>query len=103
MADEPEEKKPEQEPINLKVVTQDGNEIYFKCKMTTPLQKLMNAFCNRFGCAAQAHSQGIPFAALRFLANGNRLHDGVTPRELELVDGDTIEVLPNYPSGSGPP
>ena len=27
--------------INLKVVTQDGNEIFFKCKTTTTLSKLM--------------------------------------------------------------
>ena len=40
MADE-EEKKPETDQINLKVHTQDGNEIFFKCKMTTPLDKLM--------------------------------------------------------------
>ena len=77
--------------------------IYVKMGRTDCMHKLMNAFCNRFGCAAQAHSQGIPFAALRFLANGNRFHDGVTPRELELVDGDTIDVLPNYPSGWGTP
>ena len=45
------EKKPETSQLNLKVVTQDGNEIFFKCKMTTPLQKLMTAFCNRQGVA----------------------------------------------------
>ena len=41
MADtEGEEKKPDTGALNLKVVTQDGNEIFFKCKMTTPLQKV---------------------------------------------------------------
>jgi hypothetical protein len=29
--------------INLKVAMLDGNEIFFKCKMTTPLSKLMKA------------------------------------------------------------
>ena len=41
MADASEEKKPDTNQINLKVHTQDGNEIFFKCKMTTPLDKLM--------------------------------------------------------------
>ena len=41
MADaEGEDKKPDTGALNLKVVTQDGNEIFFKCKMTTPLQKV---------------------------------------------------------------
>ena len=31
----------------LKVVGQDGIEIYFKCKQTTPLKKLMDATCER--------------------------------------------------------
>ena len=31
--------------INLKVVTMDGNEMLFKCRKTTPLQSLMDAFC----------------------------------------------------------
>ena len=35
--------------IHLKVVSwsQDGSEIYFKCKMTTPIQKLMHAVVER--------------------------------------------------------
>ena len=41
MADEQSsEQKPDVDKINLKVVTQDGNEIFFTCKMTTPLQKV---------------------------------------------------------------
>ena len=82
--------------LTLKVMGLNTSyHIYVKMARTDCMHKLMNAFCNRFGWG--------PPAALRFLANGNRFHDGVTPRELELVDGDTIDVLPNYPSGSGPP
>ena len=74
MGDEAKDEKPD--TINLKVVAQDGNEIFFKCglpaapctgthiglrgadtpprarrrcKKTTPLQKLMNAYCQRQG------------------------------------------------------
>ena len=35
------------EHINLKVVGQDGIEVYFRCKQTTPLKKLMHAYCDR--------------------------------------------------------
>ena len=82
MADE--EKKEGGEHINLKVVMQDGNEIYFKCKETTPLQKLMHAFCNR---------QGVTMGSVRFLFDGNRINDMQTPSQLEMEDGDIIDVM----------
>ena len=73
MGDEAKDEKPD--TINLKVVAQDGNEIFQVrlpaapsasthtglrgadtpprarrgCKKTTPLQKLMNAYCQRQG------------------------------------------------------
>ena len=64
MADESKEEKPATDQLNLKVVTQDGNEIFFKCKMTTPLQKLMNAFCNRQGVAPNSVTSLAACAAL---------------------------------------
>ena len=79
-----EEKKEGGEHINLKVVTQDGNEIYFKCKQTTPLKKLMDAFCNR---------QGVAASSVRFLFDGARINSRQTPRELEMEDGDVIDVM----------
>lgn len=54
-------------------MTQDGNEIFFKCKMTTPLQKLMQAFCNR---------QGVALNSVRFLFDGQRLSANQTPQEV---------------------
>ena len=92
-----EDKKPDVgEAINLKVVTQDGNEIFFKaraaaraqhcadalsrsdsraaqCKPATQLSKLMNAFCQRQGVAANT---------VRFLFDGNRLRETQTPKEV---------------------
>lgn len=83
MADE--EKKPDTtDAINLKVVTQDGNEIYFKCKMTTPLNKLMSAFCQR---------QGVTMASVRFLFDGHRLSPNQTPKDVDMEDGDVIDVM----------
>ncbi len=66
-----EEKKPG-ETINLKVMTQDGNEIFFKCKLTTPLNKLMKAFCER---------QGVSMNTVRFLFDGNRINQEQTPQQ----------------------
>ena len=86
MADaESEEKKPgDVNQINLKVVTQDGNEIFFQCFMATPLDKLMKAFCNRNGVASNS---------VRFLFDGERINGRQTPQELDMEDGDAIDVM----------
>ena len=70
--------------INLKVVAQDGNEIFFKMKKKTPIGKLMNAWCQR---------QGVNLNAVRFLFDGERLRDTQTPEGLEMEDGDVIDVM----------
>jgi small ubiquitin-related modifier len=70
--------------LNIKVVTQDGNEIFFKCRTTTPLQRLMTAFCNR---------QGVAMNSVRFLFDGDRFNPLQTPMELEMEDGDVIDVM----------
>ena len=69
------------EHIHLKVATQDGNELYFKCKVTTPLKKLMDAFCNR---------QGVSSNSVRFMFDGNRINELQTPEQLYMEDGDEI-------------
>ena len=70
--------------ITLKVATQDGNEIYFKCHETTPLQKLMHVFCNR---------QGVATNSVRFVFDGNRVNETQTPEQLGMEDGDVIDVM----------
>ena len=70
--------------ITLKVVTQDGNEIFFKLRMATPMQRLMTAFCNR---------QGVSMNSIRFLFDGSRVSPNQTPHELELEEGDVIDVM----------
>ena len=59
--------------INLKVMTQDGNEIFFKCYATTPLDKLMKVFCQR---------QGVSSNTVRFLLDGQRINTTQTPQEV---------------------
>ena len=38
---------PNAEQLNLKVKSQDGEEVFFKIKSTTQLKKLMDAYCQR--------------------------------------------------------
>ena len=69
--------------LTVRVVTPDGDEIYFKCKSTTPLQKLMTAFCNR---------QGVSPDSVRFVFDDKPIGPNQTPQELEMEDGDDIFV-----------
>ena len=56
----------------------------FKCKMTTPLQKLMAAFCQK---------QGVAQNTVRFLFDGERIAPTATPKDLDMEDGDVIDVM----------
>lgn len=79
------------EHLNLKVKSQvhvifiqDGEEVFFKIKSTTQLKKLMDAYCQR---------QGLASNNVRFLFDGERLHETQTPKELNMENGDEIDVL----------
>ncbi|EEB08678.1 hypothetical protein SJAG_03843 [Schizosaccharomyces japonicus yFS275] len=76
--------KPSAEHINLKVVGQDNNEVFFKIKKTTEFGKLMKIYCAR---------QGKSMSSLRFLVDGERIRPDQTPAELEMEDGDQIEAV----------
>jgi len=82
MGDEAKDEKPD--TINLKVVAQDGNEMFFKLRRSTRMQKLMAAYCER---------QGVDRQTVRFLFDGERLRDTQTPEGLEMEDGDVIDVM----------
>jgi len=73
--------------LNIKVVTHDGIEIYFKMRNTVPLKALMNAVCKR---------QCVSLSKLRFLFEGNRIHETQTPAQLDMEDGDVIDVYLPY-------
>ncbi|KAI8361288.1 ubiquitin-related domain-containing protein [Mortierella sp. GBAus27b] len=88
------EKKPETssaEHINLKVVAQDQTEVFFKIKRSTQLKKLMEAYCER---------QGKAVNSVRFLYDGERIQPTNTPNELEMEDGDSIDVMVEQVGGS---
>ncbi|KAG7832210.1 hypothetical protein KL920_000545 [Ogataea angusta] len=67
--------------INLKV--SDGtSEVFFKIKRSTPLKRLMDAFCKR---------QGKDSSSLRFLFDGHRVNPEDTPEDLDMEESDVIE------------
>ena len=57
------------EHLNIKV-TDNNNEVFFKIKRSTKLEKLMTAFCER---------QGKTLASVRFLFEGQRVQQTDTP------------------------
>ncbi|KAK3996458.1 ubiquitin-related domain-containing protein [Cladorrhinum sp. PSN332] len=70
------------EHLNIKV-TDNNNEVFFKIKRSTKLEKLMSAFCER---------QGKSVTSVRFLFEGQRVQPTDTPDTLEMQDGDCLEV-----------
>lgn len=81
---------PAAEHLNIKV-TDNNNEVFFKIKRSTKLEKLMNAFCER---------QGKTMNSVRFLFDGQRVQPTDTPDSLEMADGDTLEVHQEQVGGS---
>lgn len=63
------------EHLNIKV-TDNNNEVFFKIKRTTKLEKLMNAFCER---------QGKSMTAVRFLFDGTRVQPTDTPDNVSYL------------------
>ena len=61
-----------------------------RCKKTTALSKLMNAFCQR---------QGVNMSSVRFLFDGTRINSDQTPEGLEMEDGDVIDVMVEQQGG----
>jgi len=76
--------------ITLKVVDANGAEVFFKIKKQTPLRKMMNAFCER---------QGVSANSVRFLYDGKRITGDATPQELDMEEGDAIDVVVEQTGG----
>ena len=80
--------------INLRVVSQvidcnkitakDGNEVFFKIRKTTPLNKLITTYLER---------QSLKGENLRFLFDGNRIGPNQTPEEMDMEENDIIDVV----------
>jgi len=81
-AEKPEEEKPT--TISIKVKDQQENEVFFKVKRHTKMEKLMGAY---------AQQQGRDLGSLRFTFEGSRIQKTDTPELLEMDDGDMIQVF----------
>ena len=91
MGDAAAEPKAEDNHINLKVVGADNSEVHFKIKKTTQLKKLKQAYADR---------QGVSLTSLRFLFDGQRIADDMSPTKLEMEEGDVIEVYQEQTGGT---
>ncbi|EJD06164.1 ubiquitin-like protein [Fomitiporia mediterranea MF3/22] len=71
-------------PINIKVLSAQGEEVYFKIKRSTKLSKLQTAY---------AHKIGKEVSTIRFLYDGERINEDDTPASLDMEENDTIDVM----------
>ncbi|KAI0824420.1 small ubiquitin-like modifier [Trametes gibbosa] len=78
-------------PINIKVVTQTGEEVFFKIKMNTKLSKLQTAYASKVGKDVNS---------IRFLYDGTRIGDDDTPASLDMEDNDAIDAMVEQVGGS---
>ncbi|RSH88164.1 uncharacterized protein EHS24_000692 [Apiotrichum porosum] len=104
--------KADENTLNIKIRATDGSEVFFKIKKTTKLNKLKNAYAGRVGQDPSAiryvkpehwdgrdasgdgagpHPTDAVPAPLLF--DGQRIVDNQTAEDLEMEDGDVIEVL----------
>jgi small ubiquitin-related modifier len=77
--------------INIRVVSQDKGEVYFKIRKTTPLRKLMTAYCEK---------QGIALNSTRFMFDDKRLNPEHTAEQAHLENDDLIEAFHEQQGGS---
>jgi small ubiquitin-related modifier len=77
--------------LNLIVKGQDGECLHFKIIVTTPLKKLMDAYCAR----RQVHAGSVAFLLGKphHPRSGTRLSPTETPLQLEMEDGDEIDAI----------
>ncbi|KAL0958641.1 hypothetical protein HGRIS_013978 [Hohenbuehelia grisea] len=71
-------------PINVKVATSTGEEVFFKIKHSTKLRELQGGYANQVGKNVNS---------IRFLYDGDRIQEDDTPASLSMDDNDTINVM----------
>jgi hypothetical protein len=77
--------KPEgSDHINIKV-TDSSTDVFFKIKRTTPLRKVIEAFCKRTGKDSKA---------LRFLYDGERISETDTPEGVCSFANEIVVKMP---------
>ena len=69
----------------------EGDEVVFRVKTTTKLQRLFDTYALR---------KGLDVGSLRFLLDGKRLNGDQTPEDVDVEDGDQIDVFQDAFSAS---
>lgn len=77
--------------MRVNVIDQDNQSLSFDITPRTPMSRLMDAYASR---------KGLKPASLRFMVNGQRIKDDQTAKELELEEGDTIDVMQEQLGGA---
>lgn len=70
-----------------------GDEILFKFRRGTKMQKIFSAYSSK---------RGIPESSLRFLINGERIFPHSTAEMLDLEDNDVVDVFTEISGPSNP-
>ncbi|KAF0991016.1 hypothetical protein HZS_931 [Henneguya salminicola] len=83
--------KEEENYVTVKVLDTNGSHTMFKINRTAQLAKLTKAYCER---------KGIKSSSVRFFVNGQRITDAATAKELNIENGDVIEVFTGQQGGS---
>lgn len=76
--------------IGIKVVDQMGLDVYFKLKVDTSMNRLMDAYCGK---------RGISVSSVRFLYDGQRITGKDTPLSLEMENNDIIDAVAQQTGG----
>lgn len=66
------------------ILSQTGEETFFKIKKSTKMQKVFETYAQR---------KGVQVNSLRFMLDGERIDPSQTPKMLELDDQDQIDCL----------
>ena len=71
------------EALTLKIADQGGGDMFFKVKKNTPMRKIFEAYAAR---------KGLQTNVLRFMYDGHRIKADDTPKLLDIMDNDQIDV-----------
>lgn len=77
--------------VSIRIIDDNGTEVYFKLKTDTQMKKVFAAYCER---------KAIGMESIRFVFNGSRVSPESTPKSLEMEDNDIIDVVVAQTGGS---
>lgn len=87
----PPQEKPAETYLILRAMSQEGQEVSFKVKPTTPMRKVIDAYCQRMSLSP---------LHIRFLFDGDRIDGDSTPKSLGCEDNDILDVVLQQTGGS---